>query len=294
MNRIIVIVVLLFCFHTKAQELNCDVQINAEQTGQTNLSVFKTLKNSLQEFINSNSWTGRELPPEQRINCSMFITVSALDGENFAATIQVQSSRPVFGSDMVTPVFNYNDEDFNFSYREYQPLNYNQNSYSSNLVSVVSFYVYTILGLDADSFQQNGGTPFFEEAKQIVTVAQQSNSAGWQPSGNTRSRFRLNADLLSNSFQGYRDALYIYHRKGLDVMHDNVSDGKQAIAVALEKLREMNSVRRNSLLLRVFFDAKSDEIIDVFTGGPDVGTRGLTQKLNSMAPGYARKWRQIQ
>ena len=97
----------------------------------------------------------------------MFITVSALDGENFAATIQVQSSRPVFGSDMVTPVFNYNDEDFNFSYREYQPLNYNQNSYSSNLVSVVSFYVYTILGLDADSFQQNGGTPFFEEAKQI-------------------------------------------------------------------------------------------------------------------------------
>ena len=135
---------------------------------------------------------------------------------------------------------------------------------------------------------------FFEEAKQIVTVAQQSNSAGWQPSGNTRSRFRLNADLLSNSFQGYRDALYTYHRKGLDVMHDNVSDGKQAIAVALEKLREMNSVRRNSLLLRVFFDAKSDEIIDVFTGGPDVGTRGLTQKLNSMAPGYARKWRQIQ
>ena len=294
MNRIITILIFLFSFSIEAQELNCDVQINAEQTGQTNLSVFKTLKNSLQEFINGNSWTGRELPPEQRINCSMFITISDLDGESFSASIQVQSSRPVFGSDMVTPLFNYNDEDFNFNYRQYQPLNYNQNSYSSNLVSVVSFYVYTILGLDADSFQENGGTPFFEEAKKIVTVAQQSNSAGWQPSGNTRSRFRLNADLLSNSFQGYRDALYIYHRKGLDVMHENISDGKEEIAVALEDLREMNSARRNSLLLRVFFDAKSDEIINVFTGGPDVGTQGLAKKLNSMAPSYARKWRQIQ
>ena len=294
MNRIITILIFLFSFSIEAQELNCDVQINAEQTGQTNLSVFKTLKNSLQEFINGNSWTGRELPPEQRINCSMFITISDLDGESFSASIQVQSSRPVFGSDMVTPLFNYNDEDFNFNYRQYQPLNYNQNSYSSNLVSVVSFYVYTILGLDADSFQENGGTPFFEEAKKIVTVAQQSNSAGWQPSGNTRSRFRLNADLLSNSFQGYRDALYIYHRKGLDVMHENISDGKKEIAVALEDLREMNSARRNSLLLRVFFDAKSDEIINVFTGGPDVGTQGLAKKLNSMAPSYARKWRQIQ
>ena len=294
MNRIITILIFLFSFSIEAQELNCDVQINAEQTGQTNLSVFKTLKNSLQEFINGNSWTGRELPPEQRINCSMFITISDLDGESFSASIQVQSSRPVFGSDMVTPLFNYNDEDFNFNYRQYQPLNYNQNSYSSNLVSVVSFYVYTILGLDADSFQENGGTPFFEEAKKIVTVAQQSNSAGWQPSGNTRSRFRLNADLLSNSFQGYRDALYIYHRKGLDVMHENISAGKEEIAVALEDLREMNSARRNSLLLRVFFDAKSDEIINVFTGGPDVGTQGLAKKLNSMAPSYARKWRQIQ
>ena len=294
MNKIIAIFFLLFCFHLKAQELNCEVQINAEQTGQANLNVFKTLKNSLQEFINSTSWTGRELPPEQHINCSMFITISEFSGENFAANIQVQSSRPVYGSDMVTPVFNYSDEDFNFSYREYQPLNYNQNSYNSNLVSVVSFYVYTILGLDADSFQQNAGTAFFEEAKQIVTVAQQSNSSGWQPSGNTRSRFRLNADLLSNSFQGYRDALYTYHRNGLDRMHEDISEGKQSIATALESLREMNSVRRNSLLLRIFFDAKSGEIIDIFTGGPDVGTRGLAQKLSSMAPSYARQWRQIQ
>ncbi|MDN3595145.1 DUF4835 family protein [Zunongwangia endophytica] len=294
MNRIIAILVLFSCFQLKAQELNCSVQINAEQTGQANLSVFKTLKSSLQEFVNTTSWTGRELPPEQRINCSMFITINSFEGENFSASIQVQSSRPVFASDMVSPIFNYSDDDFNFAYREYQPLNYNQNSYSSNLVSVVSFYVYTILGLDADSFQQDGGTPFFEEAKQIVTVAQQSNSSGWQPSGNTRSRFRMNADLLSNSFKEYRNAMYTYHRQGLDRMHEDLTEGKKSIAVALESLRTMNSVRRNSLLLRMFFDAKSDEIIDVFSDGPDVGTRGLTQKLNSMAPSYARKWRQIQ
>ncbi|WBL24958.1 type IX secretion system protein PorD [Zunongwangia sp. HGR-M22] len=293
MNRIIAILVLFSCFQLKAQELNCSIQINAEQTGQANLSVFKTLKSSLQEFVNTTSWTGRELPPEQRINCSMFITINSFEGENFSASIQVQSSRPVFGSDMVSPIFNYNDDDFNFAYREYQPLNYNQNSYSSNLVSVVSFYVYTILGLDADSFQQDGGTPFFEEAKQIVTVAQQSNSGGWQPTGNTSSRFRMNADLLSNSFKEYRNAMYTYHRQGLDRMHENLDEGKKSIAAALEGLRAMNSIRRNSLLLRMFFDAKSDEIVAVFTGGPDVGTRGLTQKLTSMAPSYARKWRQI-
>lgn len=295
MNKYIAFLLLLCSFQfLTAQELNCDIQINAEQTGQANLSILKTLKTSLQEFINGQSWTGRELPPEQRINCSMFITVVALENQNFTASIQVQASRPVYGTDMVTPIFNFNDTNFNFIYEEYQPLNYNQNTYTSNLVSVISFYVYTILGLDADTFQENGGTPFYEEAKKIVTVAQQGGSSGWQASGNERTRFRLNADLLSNAYQQYRTVLYQYHRLGLDVMTENVTEGKQAIADALEMLREMNAIRRNSLLLRVFFDAKSEEIVAIFKDGPSIDAPSLQQKLNAMAPNYARKWRLIE
>ncbi|WP_417887238.1 DUF4835 family protein [Zunongwangia sp.] len=294
MNKLIAFLLIVCSFQfLKAQELNCDIQINAEQTGQANLSILKTLKSSLQEFINERSWTGRELPPEQRINCSMFITVAALEDQNFTATIQVQASRPVFGSDMVTPIFNFKDTNFNFIYEQYQPLNYSQNTFSSNLVSVISFYVYTILGLDADTFEENAGTPYYEEAKKIVTVAQQGGSSGWQPSGNNRSRFRLNADLLSNAYSQYRTALYQYHRLGLDVMHEDVKEGKQAIANALELLREMNALRRNSLLLRVFFDAKVEEIVAIFKDGPDINSPSLPQKLNSMAPNYARKWRLI-
>ena len=147
---------LQFCM---SQQLNCEVIINAEQTGQNNLSVFKTLERALTEFVNQTTWTERNFLPHERINCSMFITITSFEGENFNGTIQVQSSRPVYGSSMITPVFNFNDEQFSFSYREYQPLNYSQNTYTSNLISVISFYVYTILGLDADTQPQPGLVP---------------------------------------------------------------------------------------------------------------------------------------
>lgn len=295
MSKFILILFILFGItKLQAQELNCEIFINSEQTGQSNLAVFSTLQNSLRDFINQTNWTDREVENHERINCSMFITINSLDGESFSGTIQVQSSRPVFGSNMITPVFNFNDEQFTFNYREFEPLNYSQNSYSSNLVSVVSFYVYTILGLDADTFELNGGEEFFEEANRVVTGAQQGNRSGWRGSDGTRSRYRLNADLLSNVFSGYREALYEYHRLGLDVMHKDPEQGKLAIANAMEKLKEMNSRRANSLLLRSFFDAKADEIGQVFSGGPEIPTSELVETLNRIAPRYSGNWREIQ
>ena len=153
MRRIAFLVLFtIFSYSGIAQQLSCEVVVNAEQTGQANLSVFKTLERSLNEFINQTTWTDRRLQDHERINCSMFITINSFEGESFNGTIQIQSSRPVYGTSMITPVFNFNDEQFSFSYREYQPLNYSQNTYTNNLVSVISFYVYTILGLDADTF----------------------------------------------------------------------------------------------------------------------------------------------
>lgn len=279
---------------SNAQELNCEVVVNAEQTGQTNLPVFKTLQRSLSEFINQTTWTNREFENNERINCSIFINITSFDNETFTGTIQVQSSRPVFGSTMVTPVFNFNDEQFTFNYREFEPLNYSQNTYSSNLVSVISFYVYTILGLDADTFQQEGGTPFYEEANRVVTTAQQGNQAGWRGSDGNRSRYRLNADLLSNGFTPFRTALYQYHRQGLDIMHRDAAAGKQAIAKAVEGLNNLNQSSPNSLPVRIFFDAKAQEIEQIFSGGPTVPVSNLVNVLNRIAPLYTENWRRIQ
>lgn len=277
-----------------AQELNCEIVINTEQTGQSNLSVFRTLENSLREFVNQTSWTSKEFEPGERINCSMFITITEFEGESFSGTIQVQSSRPVYGTNMVSPVFNFNDNQFSFNYREYEPLNYSQNSFSNNLVSVVSFYVYTILGLDADTFAKEGGTDYYQEANQIVNTAQQSGRTGWNGADGQNSRFRLNSDLLSNMFTEYRTALYQYHRQGLDVMHKDPEAGKIAIADAIESLNTMNSRRANSLLLRSLFDAKADEISQIFSDGPDINRPGFKETLSGLAPRYSRNWRNLQ
>ena len=295
MNKIALVLVLFFSVAiAAAQDLKGEVIINAEQTGQSNLSVFKTLQRSLSEFINQTSWTDREYANHERISFSVFINISKFENDSFIGTIQVQSSRPVFGSTMITPIFNFNDEQFSFNYREFEPLTYSQNAYSSNLVSVISFYVYTILGLDADTFEQEGGTPYFEEANRIVTTAQQSNNTGWRGADGSRSRYRLNADLLSNAFLDYRTTLYQYHRLGLDVMHKNPAAGKKAIANSIQNLRSMNNSRPNSLLLRVFFDSKAQEIEEIFSAGPSVPIADLVDALNRVAPMYAENWRKIQ
>lgn len=294
MNRIYIFLFFVMIATTAvAQELNCQVVVSAEKTGQANASVFKTLENSLTEFVNQTRWTNREFLPQERINCSMFININSYDGNTFTGTIQVQSSRPVYGSTMVSPVFNFNDEQLAFTYTEYQPFSYSPNQFDSNLVSMVSFYVYTILGLDADTFSEQGGTSYYQTANQIVGTAQQSQHSGWKATDGTRSRYQLNADLLSNTYSGYRNALYSYHRNGLDVMHMSPAEGKKAIAAAIGDLNRMNSRRPNSLLLRTFFDAKADEVAQVFSGGPSVDIREVVDALNNMAPNHAEKWGNI-
>lgn len=276
-----------------AQEINSKVTVSAEQTGKTQLSVFNTMERSVQEFINQTSWTSNDLENFQKINCSVFINVTSYNSDQFKATIQIQSSRPVFGSTYVSPILNFKDNQFDFSYTEYQPLDYNRNTYKSNLVSTISFYVYTILGLDADTFSPEGGTNYYEEAQQIVNTAQQGNAAGWRATDGSQSRYRLNADLLSNSFNGFREALYTYHREGLDVMHADPEAGKKKIVESIQTLREVNNTRPNSILIRSFFDAKSDEVENILSGGPKTSITEVVDNLNSIAPLYSKQWRNI-
>ena len=201
-----------------AQELNCSVYINAEQTGQPNNQVFRILETQLTEFINTTAWTDKSYKNQEKIECNMSIIISNFDSNLFTATIQIQSSRPVYGSSYTSPIYNYNDKQFNFSYVEFQPLVFNINSFTSNLISVIAFHVYTIIGLDADTFELNGGEPYFAIAKQIVNIAATSGFRGWKSTDGKQSRYSLNDALLSQVYSEFHSAMYEYHLNGLDLM----------------------------------------------------------------------------
>ncbi len=280
-------------FSAKAQELNCTVNIDAEQTGQPNLQIFRTLETQLLEFVNNTKWTDKEYKNQERIDCNMTLVISQYDGDTFNATLQIQSSRPVFDSTYDSPVYNYYDKQVNFTYKEYEPLNFNMNSFGSNLVSVVAFHVYTVLGLDADTYTPNGGEPYFEIAKQITNTAASSAFQGWKANDGTQSRFRYNDALLSSVYKEFHQAMYQYHRQGLDIMSTNPKDAKQKIADAINQLKGINDRRPNSFLVRTFFDAKSDEIQAIFSGGPQVDITRLVENLNRMAPTKQTNWAEI-
>jgi len=276
-----------------AQELNATVIINAEQTGQSNLQVFKTLERAITEFLNETKWTIRSYKQQERIECSVNIIISNFDVDNFEGSIQVQSLRPVYGSNYSTPVFNYNDKQFSFEYTEFQPLVYDANRFQNNLVSVLSFYAYTMIGFDAQTFELNSGMEFFEEAQQIVNTAQSSDSQGWSPQDGPRSRFRLTDDLLSANFREFGDLLYGYHRNGLDYMSQDLKAAKQSVAITLLATENLHRKRPNNFLNRVFYDAKTEEIAAIFTDGPQVNITSLLKVLNTVAPTKASYWRQI-
>jgi len=290
----ILLLAILLTFTVAGQELNCVITVNSDQVSQTNQQIFRTLERSLNDFINKNKWTNRVYKENERVNARMFITVNKYESNRFEANIQIQSSRPVFNTSYESPVFNYKDNQFNFEYIEFQPLIYNQNVFTSNLVGVMAYYVYIILGLDADTYALEGGTDFYKEAQKIVTQAQGSNFSGWSQSAtDNRTRFVLVDNLLSNTFREYRIAMYNYHRKGLDILGDNNSTGKQVISGSMRLFETLIQRRPNAFLIQTFFDAKSEEILNIFSDGPKVDIVALKSTLNKVAPFYSSTWNEI-
>jgi hypothetical protein len=294
MRSSIFIIALLFASQAFSQELNCNVVVNAQQTGDENIQVFKTLERQLKEFINNTQWTNKTYKSQEKIECSMNIIITDYNSDSFEASIQVQSSRPIFNSTYSSPIYNFNDKNFSFQYLEFQNLLYNANQYESNLISVLAFHVYMILGLDADTFSPNGGDEYFQQAQIITNYSQQGNAfKGWKLEDGLQTRFTLIDNLLSPTYKEFRNVMYDYHINGLDVMADNPKSGKEKIASLFSELNTMNQRRPNSFLLRVFFDAKGDEIADIFSGGPSVNVTSVIDVLNKIAPTYSSKWRDI-
>lgn len=293
MFRWLTIIAVLFAFNAQAQELNCTVTVNADRVTDANTQIFRTLETSLNEFMNSTRWTSRNFSRNERIDCSIYINVSAYDSNSFSATMQVQSSRPIYNSTYQSPILNFNDKDISFRYLENETLQYNPNAFTSNLIALMAYYANIIIGMDADTFELNSGTPYYQAAQNMVGLAQGSGYRGWGQQDGNQNRFFLITDLLSNTFSPFRQALYDYHRQALDVMSENSKAGKEKALDAIKTLAEVNKVRPNAFLTRIFFDAKSDEIVSIFSDGPMVTITGLVDTLNRISPLNSSKWSNI-
>jgi Domain of unknown function (DUF4835) len=251
--------------NTKAQELNCDVIIDAEQIQTTDRNVFQDMETTIENFMNGRDWTTDEFAIDERIKCSLSITLVEMPRiGSFKATVQVRSSRPIYNTNYESIILNFADRDWAFDYVESQPLDFNENSYTSNLTSMLAFYAYIILGLDYDSFGDLAGSPFYQIALVIVNNAAQSGYPGWSSLESTRNRFALIDDITNQQMEALRSGMYKYHRLGLDIFEKDPETTRKNVLDVLESIRVIKSRYPGSIFVISFFDAKTDELVNIF------------------------------
>jgi hypothetical protein len=265
--------VFFLCFLSElitAQELNCQVSVVTPSIQGTQTRIFETLKTSIRDFMNNRKWTKDNYSLEERIECSILITINegSATSTNFGGTIQVQSSRPVFNSNFSSPLLNILDNNFSFSYIENTALDYTPEQFRSNLTAVLAYYAYMILGYDGDSFAPEGGTQYFQIAQGIVGQAQNASEAGWKSFEGDKNRYWLVENILQPQFKPLRACIYQYHRGGMDIMYDKAAQARQVIAASLEGLKTVHQAKPLSYNMQSFFLAKHEEIINIFKPAP--------------------------
>ena len=295
MRKLIFLFLLFISVSTvKSQELNCVVNINYNQVQGSNTQVFKTLEKALTEFLNQTKWTNREVKQEERIDCAMTIIITSRNENNFTATLQLQSTRPVFGSTYASPILNLKDNDFSFKYLEFDPLIFNRNSFDSNLISTMVFYANIIIGADADTFREKGGEENLKVAQDVMLQAQQSGISSWQNVVGKQNRFLLIDNLLSPKLETYRTATYNYHRQGLDEFSTSKNKSKQSIEDAVISLESIFNKTVGNYLIRLFFDAKAEELANIYADGPKTNNQDAFIKVvKKISPNNNAKWRNI-
>jgi hypothetical protein len=257
----------------QAQELNCKVQVVASKITTTDPKVFKTLETTIYEFLNNRKWTGDNFKPEERIDCSLIINITEdLGGNNYKATANIGLSRTGYNTSYNSPILNYADANFNFTYAEFQPVQFNDNVFNSNLASLLAYWSYILIGMDYDTYSLKGGTPHFSTALTILNNVPQSQAndqgTGWKPFDGNRNRAILLDEILKPRLEVVREVEYEYHRKGIDVMFENANTGRATILAALKKMERLAESDPNSMVLQLFFDAKRAELISMFTKAP--------------------------
>lgn len=294
-ERILVFLLLIICAAPAwAQELNCRVAINADRAQTTDRQVFKDMEQSFTRFMNERQWTNDIFAPEEKIDCNLLITINSMPSVgSYTATVQIQSSRPVYNTNYETIALNYADRDWQFEYVESTPLDFSDNSFTSNLTSMLAFYAYVIIGVDYDTFSKFGGDPIFQKAQNVLNLAQSSDRPGWQAFQGNRNRYWLIDNLTNQQLRPIREAYYIYHRLGLDIFVDKPDDARNQILSAIKKVQEANRQSPNSLLKISFFDAKADEISKIYQKGSPTVKKAVYTVLVDIDPTDTEKYKTI-
>lgn len=268
MRKVVIAILMTLSLSSHAQELEFIVAVNATQVQTSDQSVFKDMKNSIEQFFNGRKWTNDTYKNHERIKASLLITITKMpDIGKFNASVQVQSARPIFNSNYSSLLFNFADRDWEFEYIESQPLEFNDNTYMSNLTSMLALYAYLVIGLDYDSFSELGGTPYFAKAWNVVNNAQQANRAGWSPTGNSRNRYWIAENLNNPQMIELRKAIYAYHRLAMDTFDKNPDQAREIILKSLQNIKKVRDVNPNAVLVISFFDAKAKELTNIFSQG---------------------------
>lgn len=290
------LIILLFClpFWVQAQEFMCQVSVNSPQVEGTEKKVFQTLQSELYEFINNRKWTNYIYKNEERIECSMMITVTErVASDQFKARINIVMQRPVYKTSYTTNLLNLVDKDFDFRYVEFEPLEYNDDAFSSNLTSVVAYYLYVMLGVDGDSFSLSGGTPYYEKARAVVNSAQNASERGWKAFESTKNRYWLIENLMNNTYSLFREGMYQYHRGGLDLMSENMDMGRSGINDCLENIQKVNREKSGLYIVQLFIDAKRDELINIYSQASPMDKTKAVNILKEIDPASSSKYQQI-
>jgi hypothetical protein len=295
MKRLLILVIIIFSSTLLyAQELRCNVTVSATRIQGANRQLFRTMQSDIYEFMNNRKWTDHVYTYDERIRCNILIRLDEqISADEFKGSIQVQLTRPVFNSSYETTILNIKDNDFHCRYQEFQPLEFNETSNRDNLTNILAFYAYVILGFDYDTFSPEGGTPYFEKAQAIVNNSQNAREKGWKAFESERNRYWLVENVLNKSYSGFRSCMYAYHRQGLDIMSAQPEEGRANIAEALRDIQSVFRRRPSLYILQMFFDAKSDEIVNIFSKSfPDERQRVLAI-LNEVDPSNGSKWEKI-
>lgn len=278
-----------------AQELRCKVTVNGQQLTSVDPKVFKDMEQAITEFMNGQKWTNDVFEDDERIDCSLIITISDQSGpDTYKGEVAIQSTRPIYGSSQTTPLLNHLDKNVIIPYQQFQPIIFNENSYSDNLSAVLAYYGYLIIGLDYDSFSRMGGQKYFQKAQDIINaIPSGSSDVGWEAASNNKNRYWLIENLLSPRMRGYREGMYDYHRQGLDVAYKDVNTARAVMASVFDKLKEANRAYPNSMLLNVFTLTKRSEIVQIFINGTIPQQNKVISVMSQISPIHANQFREI-
>jgi len=289
----ILIFFLLFSKSSISQELNCTVQILSSQIQSSDKRVFKTLQSAIYEFMNNRKWTNEQFRTEERIECTILINITEWNIDEFKGTMQIQVRRPIYNSSYDSRLLNINDNDLEFRYLEYDPLEFSENTHINNLTSILAFYAYIIIGVDYDSFSSFGGSNYLLKAQGVVNNAQSAaQKRGWS-SVYKKNKYWLSDDILNQIYKPYRECMYKYHRLGLDKMSEDVNSARIIITESLEGLEKIYLNQPSSFILQVFFDSKADEIINIYSGASRDEKARIVKLLNKINPANTTKYAKI-